>query len=486
MIGLYPNILTYFPQIIDIDSFEIMTIERFLATSLSKNQKIVLVLCKSLSATLSLIASSIIIYKIYLRYKSQSKSSVVVSSSLRSSKNDITTYHRMLLGISLFDVVHSLSSAFSSLLVPSYTKSTFAHGNTATCSMQGALQQLTPSIVLYMAMLNTYFMLKIRYNVPDSVINRRFEIWFHAIPTAHFLSTAITGLSMGVFGPIILPELGCWIDSFCVYTNTCTRSGPIFYEHLDYYAWSFAYIWLFVCVFIVSINAVLIYTAILGQEKRNAKYLGARLQNEGQSGSGYRSTVSSSLQEFDIGLEDEDNEPEMAAVVHMKDHEKGNDLLMKNDVESKPPSVVNSIENEAIESPEQAPDEIQSDELLRPGNEGESNTPTVTSSVTSRKAFGARSTQKVKQSRIAAVQSLLYVCSALFTAVWVFMPWVGNKLDVETQWRFFFAFMVNIVSPSQGIFSLFVFVRLQYLRLRETNKDMSRWRCVKECLFSSD
>jgi hypothetical protein len=440
-----------------------MVIERVLAGVLSKNQKIVLVLSKSISATLSLIASSIIIYKIYLRYKAQSKSAAVVSSSLRSSRNDITTYHRMLLGISIFDVVHSISSALSSLLVPSYTHSTFAHGNTATCSMQGAFQQLTPSIVLYMAMLNTYFMLKIRYNVPDSVINSRFEIWFHAIPTVHFLSTAITGLSMGIFGPIILPELGCWIDSFCVYTNTCTRSGPIFYEHLDYCAWSFAYIWLFVCVLIVSVNAVLIYTAILGQEKRNAKYLGARLQNEGQSGSGYRSTVTSSLQEFDIGLENEDDEPEMAAVVHMKDHEKGNDLLMKNEVEAKP-AKMQPIEVDEIESPEQAPG-IRNEETNCPENEVESNTPIVTSSVTSRKAFGARSTQKVKQSRIAAVQSLLYVCSALFTAVWVFMPWVGNKLEVETQWRFFFAFMVNIVSPSQGLFSLFVFVRLQYLRL---------------------
>jgi hypothetical protein len=464
--------------------FGIMAIERLLAGVLSKNQKIVLVLSKSVSATLSLIASSIIIYKIYLRYKSQSKSTVVVSSSLRSSRNDITTYHRMLLGISTFDVIHSISSVFSSLLVPSYTQSTFAHGNTTTCSMQGAFQQLTPSIVIYMAMLNTYFMLKIRYNVPDSVINSQYEVWFHAFPTVHFLSTSITGLSMGIFGPIILPELGCWIDSYCVYTHTCTRSDPIFYEHLDYYAWSFAYIWLFVCVLIVSINAVLIYTAILGQEKRNARYLGARLQNEGQSGSGYRSTVSSSLQEFDVDLDDEDNEPEMAAVVHMKDHEKGNDFLMKNEIGTKSSTVLPIDVDEEIESPEQTP-EIQSSEMLHPGNGG-SNALTVTSSVTSRKSFGARSTQKVKQSRIAAVQSLLYVCSALFTAVWVFMPWVGNKLNVETQWRFFFAFMVNIVSPSQGIFSLFVFIRLQYLRLRESNKDWSQLRCVKECLFSSD
>jgi hypothetical protein len=285
---------------------------------------------------------------------------------------------------------------------------------------------------------------------------------------------------MGIFGPIILPELGCWLDSFCAYTNTCTRSGPIFYEHLDYYAWSFAYIWLFVCVIIVSVNAVLIYTAILGQEKRNARYLGARLQNEGQSGSGMQSAISSSLQEFDVGLDDEDIEPDVAAV----HHENVSDVLMTNDNEAKA-SIAKDTEDKEIESPEQAP-EITGEAIKGCGNEVGRNTPAITSSLTSREALGARNTRKVKQSRIAAVQSLLYVCSALFTAVWVFMPWVGNKLEVTAQWRFFFAFMVNIVSPSQGIFSLFVFVRLQYLRLRETNKDWSRLRCVKECLCSSD
>ena len=458
-----------------------MTIDRLLAAVLSKDQKIVLVLSKTISASLSLFGSSIIIYKIFLRYKAQSKSSTVVSSSLRSSKNDgITTYHRMLLGISILDVIHSVSGAFGPLMVPTYTNSTFAHGNTATCSMQGAIQQLTPTIVLYMAMLNMYFMLKIRYNVSDSVINRRYEIWLHAIPIAHFLSTAIIGLSMGIYGPIILAELGCWIDSYCVYRNSCTRSGPIFYEHLDWFAWSFAYIWLFICVIIVSVNAVLIYTAIRGQEKRNANYLGARLQNGSTpSGSGFPSNVSNSLQEFDIGgIDNDDSEPDASAVVHMEDHESGKDILMKNEVETKPATVETSAESGKIESSEQASTQLSE------GING--STPIVGSPATSRKSSGIRQTQKVKQSRIAAVQSLLYVGSAFFTAVWVFMPWVGNKLEVTAQWRFFFAFMVNIVSPSQGFFSLFVFIRLQYLRLRETNKEWSRLRCVKECLFSSD
>jgi hypothetical protein len=463
---------------------------RILSRVLTKNQKVVLSLSKSVSASLSLIASSIIIYKIYLRYKLQpSKSNIVVHN--KKDDNSITTYHRMLLGISILDVIHSISSVFSSLLVPPYTHATFANGTTATCSIQGALQQLTPSIVIYMTMLNIYFMLKIRYNISDTVIHSRYEVWLHAIPMIHFLTTAITGLSMRIYGPIILPELGCWLDSFCVYTNTCTRSGPIFYNHLDFYAWSFAYIWLFICVFVVTINSVLIYTSIRNQEQRNAKYLAARLQSEGQFNSSsilYPSNIPNSPHEFDYGDNNEESATEMTEIAHMKDLNKyGKDLFLKNDVEPSVPKEPEPIVNEEPESLlQQEPAHESNNEDVEQhivDNETDEIPANVSSTNCTR---GVKVTQKIKQSRIAAVQGLLYVSSAFFTAVWIFMPWLGVQLQVNTHWRFFFAFMVSIVSPSQGLFSLFIFVRLQYLRYRNTNKEWSRWKCVKQCLFTSD
>jgi hypothetical protein len=70
------------------------------------------------------------------------------------------------------------------------------------------------------------------------------------------------------------------------------------------------------------------------------------------------------------------------------------------------------------------------------------------------------------------------------TAVWTFIPWVGYKLQVEAPVRFFFAYMANTVAPAQGILNLLIFVRWQYLHLRETKKDWGRFRCFKHCLFS--
>ena len=94
--------------------------------------------------------------------------------------------------------------------------------------------------------------------------------------------------------------------------------------------------------------------------------------------------------------------------------------------------------------------------------------------------------KNITNSRIAAVQGCLYSFSALFTAVWVFLPWVGFKLQVEAPTRFFFAFMLCLLAGSQGTFNLFIFVRVQYLRLREQNGEWTRLMCIRQCLLSSE
>jgi hypothetical protein len=434
-----------------------MTSHRVLSDHvLSKGRKIALVCCKSVSASLSMIASSIIIYKLYLKYKSQSSSIV----SKRSSKNDgITTYHRMLLGISMLDVIHSVVSALGPFLVPSSTNALFAHGTNASCKVMGALQQLTPTVVIYMATLNTYFMLKIRYNVSDLVIKTHYEVWFHMIPILFFLATAVIGLSLGIFGPIVVPELGCWIDSFCVYTKTCKHSSPLLNNHLDYYSWSFAFMWLFVCVIVVAVNSILIYTAIRTQEQRNAKYLGARLQKEDRSSMATPTRSSKSMY--------------MASVVQTTAIECDNDHLKINDSDFKL-AIEEDFEDENFESLKHS---LGENEDTKDHSSSTNNSATNVSSSLQLK-------KRLKHSRVAAIQSMLYIGSALFTAIWSFLPWLGSRFQLNPTCEYFFAFMSGIVYPLQGVFNLFVYVRLQYLELRESRKDWSRFKCVKQCLIS--
>jgi hypothetical protein len=290
----------------------VVAVLRELAETLSYRQRYILALTRTFTGTLSLIASSIIIYKIYLRYsqhKKKTSSNIVIGGSFRrsnhSSNGGMNTYFRMILGVSILDVMHSFWTALSVLPAPPSSGGVFAHGTTATCSAQGFFAQLTTPIVLYMATLNTYFMLKIRYNIADNVIVRRYEFWFHAIPIVFWLVTGFTGLSLKIFNAIALPmagcwaalpELGCWIAPYpggCISTNTCTRGYKIA-EYINWYAWSFSYIWLFLCVIVVLVNSILIYSTIRSQERRNASYFAAKLQS-GTVSHAINTTAASSL-----------------------------------------------------------------------------------------------------------------------------------------------------------------------------------------------
>jgi hypothetical protein len=448
---------------------------RFLSRALTYRQRYILALTRTTSGALSLFASSIILYKIYLRYKEHKS----------NTDRGFNTYFRMISSISILDILHSFWAALSVLPVPSSTGGVFAHGTVATCSSQAVFVQLIPTIVLYMATLNTYFMLKIRYNIKDSAIEKHYECWLHGIPIAFWLVTGCTGLALKVFGPLTLPELGCWIGSYpntCVYTDTCTRGFKVD-EYHDWYVWSFGYFWLFVCVLVVVVNSILIYTAIRKQEQRNDRYFAAKLQHERSSvcltnKARFGSVPELSLPDFEF--------------VYAESHLLEADAMSETEDEG---ALALPVLSETGESPcnEEHQDSLEFGEkpnsqqifaLDCTQNVSFSDKLGRSDRGPNRKHQTQINARRVKQSRTAAIQSSCYIVSALFTAVWTFLPWVGLKLMVKAPTRLFLATMVNTVTPSQGLFNLFIFVRLQYVHLRETKKDWSRFRCCKHCLSS--
>jgi hypothetical protein len=474
-----------------------MNAMRELSRSLTYHQRYVLALVRTVTGSLSFVCSAIIIYKIYLRYQEQ-KAVVSVQGSRQSlnSKQGSKTYYRMMLMTSIIDVMYSFWAALSVLPVPKESGGVFAYGNVATCSTQSFFVQASPSIVIYMATLNIYFMLKIRYNIPDVVIEQRYEIWLHAFPIATWLILGVTGLSLKIFGPLTLPELGCWLGSYppgCLYTNSCTRGFRNF-QHNDWFVWTFSYIWLFICFFIVLVNSILIYSAIRKQERRNEQYLAAKLQKENSSSmTKMKSSGTNQLSVPELSLPDFDFLQQKSTQL---DLELSNGVFfVTSDTDAK------VDQRPAVpEKPEAAP--LEEERPIAPtapkhsdtphnidNNDSTGNLPLEDKANALARASLHRhvqaNTRRIKQSRTAAVQSSLYVLSSLFTAVWTFMPWVGYKLLVDARVRFFFAFMVNIAVPAQGMFNLFIFVRLHYIHLRETKKEWSRIQCFRHCLFCS-
>jgi hypothetical protein len=408
----------------------------------SHSQKVFMALGRFVGGCLSLAASSIVVYKIYRRF-AESRGSTNASSKL-------TTYHRMLLGITFLDMLYAIGSLGGTFVIPASTGVVFGHGTTATCSAQGFLLQTGTALPVYIACLNIYFMLKIRYNIHDTIIVRRYEPWLHGMPVALAFSTASIGAALKLFNPINIPEMGCWIAPYprgCSIKGHCTRGYKIG-ERLDMYVWVLAYAWYFASFLVVVCTSVLIYTAIRGLERRNALYMGARIQN----GSFMHPSTSSSLNDATSKVVDGNrNEDVTSSAVSSQ---------LAELTSGRPEPSVNMSEFSTESMPIQQSPAAQS------------------------RHTSSFARKRIQASRIAAVQSGLYCFSTLFTAIWIFMPWLGWKIGSPTKVRVWYTFMACVVPNLQGLFNLFIFVRLQYNHLRETEKEWSRLKCIIHCLTS--
>jgi hypothetical protein len=379
-----------------------------------------------------------------------------------------------LLGIAIIDVLHTSWAALSTLPVPASSGAVFGHGNTATCTAQGFFVQLSTALPIYMASLNTYFMLKIRYNVPNDVIRKKYEPWFHLVPITQALLSGFIGIGLELFNPIVIPELGCWIASnppFCGVIGGCKRGYKM--ELLDLYVWIFAYGWLFLSFIVVFVNSILIYTAIRRQELRNEKYI-FRTAESNERRNRYNnmsSHLSSRHEPFSIQSRMSTINSQLPSEIHIE----SNDF---SETEAKAKTSEKNPYHDTTGGPMEG--NVEGNGTLNhenrdignelPGSNSEANLSRM---------------KKGKLSRIAAYQSLFFCTSTFFVAFWVFMPWVAVKIQATENAFFFFAFMVNIVNPSQGVFNLFIIVRLQYKKLR-TTENWSRLKCIRKCLFSPD
>jgi hypothetical protein len=391
---------------------------------LSIQQRVILAVSRMVSGSLSVIASSIIVYKVYLRYREHRRNNGIANNQFQ-----VTTYHRLLFGMSLVDVLYSSSAALSTLPVSASTGAVFGHGTTATCAAQGFFVQLGPTIPVYIAALNTYFLLKIRYNVSNEAMCQRYEPWFHAVPLIYGFTSSTIAASLKILNPILVPELGCWIAPYppdCIEKNeTCTRGYKIA-EYLDLYVWVLTYSWLFAAFAVVVVDNILIYTSIRQLERGHTFYHGERNQSSATAPASCRDQTQP-------GFDKEDGS-------HIQDTSSSNQM---------PSEVDYDVSEDSFNSSSQRPE------------------------------------RRVRASRIAAVQSILYCSTTFFTAMWIFLPWLGNKIDSSNaKSLFIFGVLVNVVAPLQGCFNLYIFVRLQYNRLRLTEPAWSRIKCVQFCLFS--
>lgn len=360
-------------------------------------------------------------------------SALIVRKVLKRKKETTTTYHRLLLGMSIMDIMFSFWKALGTLPVTPESGAIGAHGTTATCSAAGFFAQWGVIPPIYMASLSLYFLLKIRFNISDTDMTKRYEVFLHGFPWLLGLATSTAGLALQIFNPIALPELGCWINGapkYCAWIPDleCKRGYKV-KELISIYPWLFAYGWLFLAFFIVLVSNTMIYVAIRQQERKNDRYR-------------HRPSIS-----------------DMGSVGS------AGSAAASNDGSSRRLSLASATEgSRSFVASKRTSITMQFSRAQRSG------------SITS--TGGGPNTTK---SRAALVQSMYYVVFAFFIAVWMWLPWLGSELQVRAEVRAFLAFGVQIFYPLQGLFNFFVYVRPKFIRLRKENH-LTRLKAVKRCI----
>jgi hypothetical protein len=146
-------------------------------------------------APLSIVGSCLTLRAIFYQYK---------------DKRQLTTYQRLLLGISTSDLMLSTALAFGPIPMPAGLQDHGipAFGTVSTCTAQGFFMQLGSASFVYSQMLMFYFVLVIKYNVTSKFLETRIEPIMHSIPIGFHGFTSLLGLALDVFNP---SGVSCWV-----------------------------------------------------------------------------------------------------------------------------------------------------------------------------------------------------------------------------------------------------------------------------------
>lgn len=186
-----------------------------------------------LSSLLSIAGSSTIIFKVV------------------SNRRKVSSYDRLMLGISASDLVGSFGYALYPFIGPRETSPRiWAIGSDATCNFAGFLTQLGFAAVIYNGFLSFYYLLTIRYMMPRQKFAKKVEPYIHAFAILFPAITASVGAGMGFYSEVQV-GFGCWVNDYprgCVEDCLSEEIG-----------WFFAGTPVFFSCFALIINHSLVY-----------------------------------------------------------------------------------------------------------------------------------------------------------------------------------------------------------------------------------
>ena len=190
----------------------------------------------------------------------------------RSHKKLTTTFNRLLLGLSISDVISSLAQAFVTIpSPPSHVVGWITVGNMALCRTQGALYSIGAiASPLYNCSICIYYLIEIKFTQYIPSMNR-IERYLHAVPILISLTTSISLLAIDAFSPMLTH---CFVSAYplgCEYDESIDCERGLEYKSAPAL---FIILMLFqIAIPVIIIGSmILIYRDVATQEARMSRF----------------------------------------------------------------------------------------------------------------------------------------------------------------------------------------------------------------------
>jgi len=176
-------------------------------------------------------------------------------------------YHRIMLGLSIFDFIASFVNILSTWPTPSDQAGVvfLASGSTATCTAQGFFNEFgnitTP---LYSASLCVWYLLYLKYGWKERDC-RKIEYLFHVIPIAVGFGMAVVGLPLTLYNN---SGYLCW---YAPYPAGCSGDGCTRGQMAGIFRWiHYGIVWSAIIFVTYAMSAI--YLAVRRQENASSRH----------------------------------------------------------------------------------------------------------------------------------------------------------------------------------------------------------------------
>ncbi|CAJ1954860.1 unnamed protein product [Cylindrotheca closterium] len=202
---------------------------------------------------------------------------IIVEVATEKTKRGVP-YHRLLLAMSVYDVLESVWNFLSTWPIPKGSPDVIWNfGNTGTCTAQGFFLTLSSAVPLYNAMLSWYYVLVINYNYSDTRLRGFVEPAMH---TFCFVWAFGTALYSALAGLLNNADLWCWIaplpadckDSWTHGSGPENDNPCIRGDNVWIYRFGFYFIPLWMSIAVATVSTYMVWKYVFHQDKKTLRY----------------------------------------------------------------------------------------------------------------------------------------------------------------------------------------------------------------------